>query len=114
MKFFVMSYQWMPAYRILLSKLWLFDSHVTYDGHVNTYSLKLKGHSLTLASLLPPKPLKIKLEKGSAKSLHMSKTQVERAISKSKPLFSSLMVESNTSEVVKPLYPLAQSLLREF
>jgi len=44
----------------------------------------------------------------------MSETRVERAISKSKPLFTLLMVESNTSEEVKPLYPLAQSLLREF
>jgi len=38
---------------------------------------------------------------------------VERAISKSKPLFALLMVESSTSEVAKPLHPLAQSLLRE-
>jgi len=44
----------------------------------------------------------------------MSDTWVERAISKSKPLFALLMVESNTSEEVKPLHPLAQSLLREF
>ena len=39
---------------------------------------------------------------------------MERAISKSKPLFALLMVESNTSEEVKPLHPLAQSLLRDF
>jgi len=39
---------------------------------------------------------------------------VERAISKSKLLFSFLMVESNISEEVKLLYPLAQSLLKEF
>jgi len=39
---------------------------------------------------------------------------VERAISKSKPLFTLLMVESNISEEVKLLHPLAQSLLREF
>jgi len=41
----------------------------------------------------------------------MSEARVERAISKSKPLFFLLMVESNTSEIVKPL---AQSLLKEF
>jgi len=44
----------------------------------------------------------------------MSKTRVERVISKSKPLFVLLMVESNTCEGVKPIHPLAQSLLREF
>jgi len=44
----------------------------------------------------------------------MSKTRVKRAISKSKPLFVLLMVESNICEVVKPLHPLAQSLLKEF
>ena len=44
----------------------------------------------------------------------MSEASVERAISKSKPLFALLMVESNTSEVVKPLNSLTLSLLREF
>jgi len=39
---------------------------------------------------------------------------VERATSKSKPLFALLIVESNTSEKVKSLHPVAQSLLREF
>ena len=39
---------------------------------------------------------------------------MERAISKSKPLFALLMVESNTSEEVKHIHPLAQLLLREF
>jgi len=37
----------------------------------------------------------------------MSETWVERVISKSKPLFTLLMVKSNTSEKVKPLHPLA-------
>jgi len=37
-----------------------------------------------------------------------------RDISKSKPLFASLMVESNASEEVKPLHPLAQLFLKEF
>jgi len=44
----------------------------------------------------------------------MSERWVERAISKSKPLFSLLMVDSNISEEVNPLHPLAQSFLREF
>jgi len=39
---------------------------------------------------------------------------VERAIRKNKPLFAWLMVESNTSERMKPMYPLAQSLLKKF
>ena len=78
-----------------------------HDGHANTYALKFKGRSLTLAPLPPPTPLKIKSAKGSEKGLYMSETQVERAISKSKPIFALLIVESNTSEVVKPLHPLA-------
>ena len=97
----------MDTCHIFLGRPWLFDNHVMHDGHANTYALKFKGCGLTSAPLPPPKPLKIKSGKGSEKSLHMSKTQVKRAISKSKPLFSSLMVESNTSELVKPLYPLA-------
>jgi len=44
----------------------------------------------------------------------MSKMLVQRIISKSKPLFTLLMVESNTCEGVKPMLPIAQSLLREF
>jgi len=57
-----------------------------------------------------------KLDRGSEvrKTFYMSETQVERAISNSKPLFALLMVESNRSEVVKTLHRLAQSLLREF
>ena len=39
---------------------------------------------------------------------------MERAISKSKHSFSLLMVESNTCEEVKPMHPIALSLLREF
>jgi len=40
--------------------------------------------------------------------------RVERAISKSKPLFALLIVESNNSEEVEPLHLLTQSLLEEF
>jgi len=85
-----------------------------YDRHANTYALKFKGCSLTLTPLPPPKNLKIKSGKGSDKSLYISETRVERAISKSKSLFALLIVESNITEVVKPLYPHTQLLLREF
>jgi len=81
-----------------------------HDGHANTYALKFKERSFTLTPLPPPKPLKIKPRKGSEKSFYMSEIQVESAISKSKPLFALLLVESNTSEEVKPSHPLAQSL----
>jgi len=67
-----------------------------------------------LTPLLPLKPLKFKLGKGIEKSLYMSGTWVERAISKSKSLFALLLVESHTSEEVALLHPFAQSLLREF
>jgi len=85
-----------------------------HDVQANTHTLKFKGCRVILAPLPSPKPLKIKLGKGSEKNLYMNETQVKRAISKSKPLFALLMVESDTSEEVKPLYPLTQSLLREF
>ena len=64
----------MDACHILLGRAWLFDNHMIHDGHANTYTLKFMGHSLTLALLLPPKPLKIKPGKGSEKSLYMSET----------------------------------------
>jgi len=44
----------------------------------------------------------------------MNETQIERAISKSKTLFSLLMVEENASDGAKPIHPITQSLLREF
>jgi len=52
--------------------------------------------------------------KGSDKSLFMSQTRVERAISKSKPLFTLLMVESNASKGEKTMHHFTQSLLKEF
>jgi len=64
----------LDAYHISLGKPLLFDNHVMDDGHANTYALKFKGCSLTLAYLPPPKPLKIKPGKGSEKSLYMSNT----------------------------------------
>jgi len=104
----------LDACHILLGRRWLFDNHVRHHGYANTYALKFKRHSLTLAPLPSPKPLKIKLGKKNEKGLYMSETHVERAISKSKLLCALLMVKSNTSDKVKLLHPLAQSLLREF
>jgi len=71
---------------------------VIHDGHANTYAFKYMGRNLTLTPVPPPKLLISKSGKGSETSLFVSETQVERAISKSKPLFTLLMVESNTSE----------------
>jgi len=93
---------------------WLFDNHVIYDGHANTYELKYKDCSLTLTPLPPHKPLKFKSGKESEKTLYMSETWVKWAISKSKHLFALLMVESNTCEEVKLMHHITQSLLREF
>ena len=104
----------MDACHLLLGRPWLFDNHVIHDVHANTYAFKYKGRNLNLTLLSPPKPLKSKLGKGSLKSLFMNETRVERAISKSIPLFALLIVESNTCKGVKPMHPLAQSLLREF
>ena len=73
----------------------------------HTYALNDKGCCLTLVPLPPAKPQKIKSRKGSEKGLYMSETQVERAINKSKPLFTFLFIESNTRDVAKPMHPLA-------
>jgi len=50
-----------------------------YDGHANAYALKFKGRSLTLTTYHHPNLSKLKW--GSEKSLYMSETWVERAIS---------------------------------
>jgi len=103
----------MDTCHILLGRPGLFDNHVMHDGHANTYAFNFKGCSLTLAPLPPPKSMKIKLgrevRKASTRVKHEWKESLVR-----KPLFALLLVESNTSEVVKLLHPLAQSLLREF
>jgi len=98
----------MDACHLLLGRPWLFHNHMIHDGHANTYTFKYIGCNLTLTPLPPPKLLKSKPRKGSEKCLFMSETRVERAISKSKPLFALLMAESNTSERVKPMHPSAQ------
>ena len=100
----------MDACHLLRGRPWLFDNHLIHDGHANTYVFKYIGGNLTLTSLPPPELLKSKPGKGSQKSLFISETRVERAISKSKPSFALFMV----SEGVKPLHALAQSLLKEF
>ena len=86
------------ARHLLLSRPRLFKNHMIHDGHANTYAFKLKGCNLTLTPLPPPKPLKSKLGKGSEQNLFMSETWVEIAISKSKLLFTLIMVKSNTYE----------------
>ena len=63
----------MDARHLLLSMHWLFDNHVTHNGHANTYAFKYIGHNLTLTVLLPPKLLKSKFGKGSEKILFMRK-----------------------------------------
>ena len=73
----------MGACCLLLDRPRLFDNHVIYDGHTNTYAFKHKGHSLTLTPFPQHKPLKFKLGNRSKKSLYMSKIQME-SIGKSK------------------------------
>jgi len=68
-----------------------------HDGDANTYAFKFRV----------TKPPKFKPRKGSEKSLYKSETWVERATSESKPSFFLVLVESKTSEEVKPLDPLA-------
>ena len=103
----------MNACHLLLRIPWLYDTHVTYDGYANTYSLKHNTKSLTLAPLPPPNPHKIKLGKVSEKSPYMSETQKYCTTSKSKPWIFLLMVKPNISEGVKPVPPLARQELED-
>ena len=103
----------MNACHLLHGRPWLFDNDVIHDRHTNTYAFNHKGCSLTLAPLPSLKPLRFKLGKRREKSLHMSEI-MERSISKCKPLFALLLLESNTSKGVKRANPLDQSLLRKF
>ena len=82
------------ACHLLLGRPWLFDNHMIYDGHANTYAFMYMDHNLTLTSLPPPQLLKSMPGMGSEKSLFMSETRLERAISKSKSL--SVLWENQT------------------
>jgi len=83
----------MDAWHLLLSRPWLYDSHVIYVGYAHTYSLKHNGKSLTLAPLSPLKSHKAKPGKGRKKSPYKSETQEECATIKSKLRFALLMVK---------------------
>ena len=58
----------MYACHLLLGRPWLFNSHVIYDGHANTYSLKHNECSLTLTLLPSPNPFIIKLQREERKA----------------------------------------------
>jgi len=57
----------MDACHLLLGMPWLFDNHVIYGRHANTYTFKHNGKGLTLDPLPPPDPHKVKLGKESEK-----------------------------------------------
>jgi len=84
----------MDACHLLLSRPRLFDNHVIYDGHANTYSPNHNRFSHTLTRLPPLKPLIIKPGKGREKRRYKIETQDESATSKSKPQISLLIVKS--------------------
>jgi len=89
----------MDACQLLLARPWLFDNHVVYDGHANTYLLKYNGKSLTLAPLPPSEPHKAKSGKGSEKIPQTSETWEECATRKNKARIALLMV--NQTQVRK-------------
>ena len=94
----------LSAYHILFGVSWLIDSTVNGKGHD-------KGQTLTFTSL--PLTHKYNPREGCEKILLMSKTWVERTISKSKKLFVLLLVRPNASEKVAPFHPFIQSSSNE-
>jgi len=100
----------MDACHILFGRPWLFDNYVMHDGHAMPLSLG----DIASPWLLYHHPKLSKLNQVREVRKSSTLVNVERAINKRKHLFVILMVESNTSEMVKPLHPLTQSFLREF
>ena len=100
----------MDACHLLLGRPRKFDNDVTHYGQSNTYSFKLKGRKMTLTPLHPNQTQKPKtgrvVHKESA--LLVNGERVERAITKGKPVFTVLMMESASNSDTATLHPSVQ------
>jgi len=89
---------------------------VLYHGQSNTYSFKLNGKRLTLTPLTPnqiPKP-KTGRERLRESTLFVNTGRLKRVISKGKPIFVILKVESNPNIDPKSFHPLVHPLPQDF
>ena len=99
----------LSIYQTLLCGPWLFDDYVSYNEHD---SFKHQVQALAFASFLPSH--KHKRREDERKSSTLVKIWNKRTISKSKPIFASLLIDLNTREEVIPLHPFIQSPKNEF
>ena len=82
----------MDAYHLLFRSPWQFNKGVMQNGTTNTYTFNIKCRNYTLTSLPLNQIQNVKpsYRKGntSNKALFLSKTWVERSISKGKPVYA--------------------------
>jgi len=87
----------MDVSHLLLRRPWQFDKGATHNRITNTYSFKVKGHSYTLAPLLPSQVQPINKLGGegntSEKALFMSETWVKRSINNRKTMCVFCLLE---------------------
>ena len=106
----------MDACHLLLGRPWQFDRDVTHYGQSNTYSFKLKDKKMTLTPLPPNQTQKLETGRVVHKemALLVNRGRVERAITKEKPMFVVLMLESAPDSDTTTLHPSVQPLIEEF
>jgi len=104
------------VYHLLLSRPWQYNRDVLHQGQSNTYSFKLKGTKLTLTPLSPNQTHKLESgrDKHKESALLVNRGRVKRAITKGKPVFAMLMMESAPNLDPTTLHPSVQPLIKEF
>ena len=106
----------MDACHLLLGRPWQFDRDVIHYEQSNTYSFKLKGKKMTLSPLPPKQTQKPKTGRVVRKesALLFNGGRVKRAITKGKPVFAILMLESTPNSGTTALHPSVQHLVEDF
>jgi len=97
----------MDTCHLLLVRPWQYDKHVIHHGQSKTYSFTLKGKKMTLTPLAPNPTHKTETgrEKFKESALLTNEGRVKRAISKGKPVFAILVVESAPSSNPTTFHP---------
>ena len=98
----------LSASHVLLVEWWILNYYVIYHVH-NSYKCQWEAFTFSSLSHLTNTSQGAVVRKASTWMKYD-----ERTISKSKHLIALLLVEWNTSEELKPLYPLHQLTLNDF
>jgi len=106
----------MESCHLLLGRSWQFDRDAIHHGQSNSYSFKLKGRKMTLIPLPPNQTHKPKTvrDKQKESALLINGGRVKRVITKGKPVFAVLMLESSPKYEPATLLPSVQPLVKEF